>query len=290
MTQETKKNYEKDVKKFYKVFSGQGKVPNTIKKFSQIPLKDFQKSEGCKYNYQGKPEGVYNKKYIGTLKENLFNDYANHIKVMMQTTTTNQNKLLKIIDELFAFNINPKTNRKEIEINPNLNEENLQKLVIKTRDIITNLYLTCENEFIKGIEIFEAIVEKQMMDTTINHIKSLEQNLEELNIIPDEQEQNTLETNKNRTQEEKLQQTDKEEKSNEKLDDEQEEDEEQEEGEEQEEDEEQEEEETPDEKPIKKQKTVINTPEVEAKYAQAQQALRHAEAFERVYLERPPDQ
>ena len=29
-------------------------------------------------------------------------------------------KLLKIIDELFAFNINPKTNRKEIEINPNL--------------------------------------------------------------------------------------------------------------------------------------------------------------------------
>ena len=192
MTPETKKKYENDVKTFYKVFSGQPKVPSSVKKFSEIPLKDFQKSEGCLYNYKGKPEGLYTKKYKGTLKEKLFSDYANHIKKMMQTTTTNQNKLLKIIDKLFVFNINPKTNRKEIEIGPKLTEEKLQEIVIETRGIITNLYLTCENEFIKGIEIFEAIVEKQIMDTTIDQIKSLEEEVEELNIIPPEPKQENV--------------------------------------------------------------------------------------------------
>jgi hypothetical protein len=177
MTDKMRKDiYEKDVETFYKIFTGKDKIPvgsdgqKTIKTFSQIPLKDFHKSEGCK------PDGVYNKSsgYQGSLKDKLFKQYAEHIKVMMDKTTTNQNKLLSIIDKLFAFNVNPQTNKKEIVISPNLTEKKLQEIVETTRQLIIDLYINCENDFLKGLEIFEAIVEKQIIDTSKEQIKQLE--------------------------------------------------------------------------------------------------------------------
>lgn len=181
MTDKMRKDiYEKDVETFYKVFTGRDKIPvgsdgqKTIKTFSQIPLKDFHKSEGCK------PDGVYNKSsgYQGSLKDKLFKQYAEQTKDMMNKTTMNQNKLLSIIDKLFVFGINPQTNKKEIVINPTLNEQSLQEIVETTRHLIINLYITCENEFLKGLEIFEAIVEKQIIDTSKEQIKELENKIE----------------------------------------------------------------------------------------------------------------
>lgn len=177
MTDKMRKDiYEKDVETFYKIFTGKDKIPvgsdgqKTIKTFSQIPLKDFHKSEGCK------PDGVYNKSsgYQGSLKDKLFKQYAEHTKDMMNKTTANQNKLLSIIDKLFVFSVNPQTNKKEIVINPALNEKSLQEIVETTRFLIIDLYVTCENEFLKGLEIFEAIVEKQIIDTSKEQIKELE--------------------------------------------------------------------------------------------------------------------
>ena len=92
---------------------------------------------------------------------------------MMQNTTNNQNKLLAIIDKLFKFSINPETEKNEIIINQELTEKKLQEIVIETRQIITNLYLTCENEFIEGLELFEAIVENQIRTTAENKIEKL---------------------------------------------------------------------------------------------------------------------
>ena len=48
MSKETRKIYEKDVKTFYKYFTGNEKVPEDVKSFSQIVLKDYHNSEGCK--------------------------------------------------------------------------------------------------------------------------------------------------------------------------------------------------------------------------------------------------
>ena len=191
MTKKTREEvYEKDVEKFYKVFTGNDKIPvqgpndpnpgeKLIKSFSQIPLRDFHKSAGCERN------GAYTKRYYGSLKEKLFGDYAKHIKTMMQTATTNQDKLLEIVDDLFVFSINPKTDRKEIVVNPKLTAATLQEIVVKTRGIIVELYLTCESDFIRGLEIFEAIVEKQIMDTTKNQIEELERTVESMSVTDD---------------------------------------------------------------------------------------------------------
>ena len=169
-----KEVYEKDVETFYKAFSGYSSIPvdangnKTIKKFSDISLKDYHKSEGCKY------DGVYNKSYSGSLKDKLFKSYAEHINKMMETTTNNQNKLLAIIDELFSFNVDPLSGKKQIVVNPKLSEQKLQEVVETTRKIIIELYLTCEKQFLEGLEIFEAIVEKQILDTSKEQIKELE--------------------------------------------------------------------------------------------------------------------
>ena len=179
MTDKMRKVYENDVETFYKYFTGNSSIPKNsngkkiITKFSQIPLRDFHNSEGCKNN------GVYTKAYKGTMKNKLFAEYAEHIKTMMKTTTSNQNKLLNIIDELFVFSLNPLTKQKEVVINPELDETKLQKIVEQTRKIIVNIYIRCEDDFLKGLELFEAIVEKQIKDTSQEQIKELEKTVEE---------------------------------------------------------------------------------------------------------------
>jgi hypothetical protein len=85
---------------------------------------------------------------------------------MMKTTETNQNKLLAIIDRIFVFNANPVTKEREVTIRMGLTEKELGEIVEETRKIIVNLYIKCEEDFLEGLEIFEAIVENQIKDTT----------------------------------------------------------------------------------------------------------------------------
>jgi hypothetical protein len=160
--------YLEDVRKFYKVFTGESSVPSNIQTFSDIPLRSFHTSKGCK------PGGPYLNDYKGTIKDRLFKDYADHINKMMETTESNQNKLLSQIDKLFVFNVNPITNAREVTIMPNLTDIDLQKIVEDTRQIIIDLYIKCETDFLTGLEIFEAIVEKQIMDTSQVQMQELQ--------------------------------------------------------------------------------------------------------------------
>ena len=152
--------YLNDVRNFYKVFTGEDDVPATVTTFSDIPLKAYHLSKGCQ------PNGVYTTTYKGTVKDKLFKAYANHVNEMMQNTETNQNKLLAIIDRLFVFNVNPVSKEREVTIKTGLTEKDLEKIVEETRQIIVNLYIKCEEDFLEGLEIFEAIVENQIKDTT----------------------------------------------------------------------------------------------------------------------------
>jgi hypothetical protein len=93
---------------------------------------------------------------------------------MIQTAANNQNKLLGIINELFIFVNEPYGNKKKIRINPKLTEESLQKIVEKTRNIIIELYVKCELDYVNGIKLYEAIVESKILETTKNQIDNLE--------------------------------------------------------------------------------------------------------------------
>lgn len=173
MSEETKKMFEEDLKIFYNVFTGNKIMPSEIKKFSDIKLRDYQNLEKCK-------EKLFNKKIKGNKSNKLFSDYAENLKNMIARANKNQNMLLEIINKLFVYTIDPQTNKKKIRVNPSLTEEGLKKIIVETRGLIINLYLTCETDYVHGLKIYETIVEQKILETAQNQIKTLEKMSDEL--------------------------------------------------------------------------------------------------------------
>jgi len=169
MSQDMKEVYEEDVKILYKAFAHDKKsMPSDITKFSDIQLRDFENIVQCQ------PNGVFTKAYSGSLKEKQFQEYADNIRLMKQNTKENQDALMKILDSIFAFTPDPQTKgKKMISIHPDLTEKSLDAVVAKTREAILKLYTTCEKDFYKGLQLFEAIVWKQMLDTSVKQIDNL---------------------------------------------------------------------------------------------------------------------
>jgi hypothetical protein len=114
------------------------------------------------------------------IKKKLFENFAENLKQMIQSTNESQQELLAIINQLFTYVIDPQTNKKRIIVNPKLTESSLQEIVVKTRSIIIQLYLKCEHDFTQGVKLYQAIVEKQIKDTTLSQLKVLEETTDKL--------------------------------------------------------------------------------------------------------------
>ena len=168
MSNETEKQFQQDLKTFYTAFTGNDVMPPEITKFSDIKLKDYSKLKGC----QGDTPTLKNK-YTINKNDKLFVEYAKNTQIMIQNAATNQSKLLDVINELFSYVIDPYTGKQKIRVNPKLTEESLQKSVEKTRKLIIALYVECEMGYVRGIKIYEAIVEAKILETTQKQIDSL---------------------------------------------------------------------------------------------------------------------
>lgn len=170
MSEETKKDYNSNLKTFYNTFTGNNvsELPENIKSFKDIKLRDYKENKNC----QGS-EPMFEKNVRGTKSNKLFAQYAENIKKMVKNANVNQGALLNIINQLFTYSINTQTQEKEIRINPSLNEQNIHQIVLETRAIIMKLYLTCENDYNTGVKIYEAIVEQKILETAQNQINTL---------------------------------------------------------------------------------------------------------------------
>ena len=124
--------------------------------------------------------GQFTQSLKGPTDNKMFQEYGAHTAEMLKTTQTNQNRLLGIIDRLFVFRINPKTKEKEISINPELTDEKLEQITEETRNLIISLYIKCEQDFQKGLMLFETIVTEQMRLTAQRRINELEKQKEKL--------------------------------------------------------------------------------------------------------------
>jgi hypothetical protein len=150
-------------------------MPENIKKFSDIKLKDYNKKSKCR----GK-NAPYDSSVRGKLEDDLFKQYAENLKQMLKKANSNQELLLDVLNKLFVYMTDPQTKKKIIRINPELSEELLQEVIIETRAIIINLYLTCETDFANGIKIYEAIVDKKIIETAKSQIQTMENSREKL--------------------------------------------------------------------------------------------------------------
>jgi hypothetical protein len=171
MTDETRKLFEGDLLLFYNVFTDNNVsiLPENIKRFSDIKLRNYINNPGCE-----EPNRLLNMEVKDTLSNKLFNDYAVNLKNMVQRAKKGQESLLTILNDLFSYTIDPQTNKKQIRVHPKLTEEKLQKLIIHSRELIIQLYLGCEIDFVNGLKIYEAIVEKKILETAQKQIESLE--------------------------------------------------------------------------------------------------------------------
>ena len=170
MSESTKEQYQEDLKRFYIEFTGSKELAKEISKFGDIKLKDYSKQPYCE-NSQS---------YTGKYKDKLFSDYANNLKKMVQSVNENQTKLLDIINDLFVYVDDPVTKQKIVRVNPELNNDTLQNVVEKSRNVIIELYLQCEGDFAKGVKLYEAIVESQIFETSKRQIITLHNAAEKL--------------------------------------------------------------------------------------------------------------
>ena len=147
MTDKTRQLYEDDVKAFYEIFMDTKDVPDTIRKFSDIKIESYEKSQNCR--------GGAIKQFTGP-KEALFQEYSEIIKSMTTTTRMYQEKLLDIINnELLVFT--SEGEEKLVRINPKLTSVNLEDIVLRTRKLIIEMYLKCEKSFNEGVKIFKSL-------------------------------------------------------------------------------------------------------------------------------------
>jgi len=155
-------------------------TPVTIKKyeifkFSEIPLKDFHNQELCTNK-----DSPWHKSYKGSQGDKLFNEYAQHLKKMITDSQKIEHDLLSIIKEMFSFWLDPNKKEKKLSINPKLNKETLKELVDKTREAVIKLYIGCEDDFQKGLSIFEAVITQKMMLTAERRVNKFQDKADSL--------------------------------------------------------------------------------------------------------------
>ena len=167
MSDNMKSQFLRDLKIFYTTFTGNSTMPDDIKKFSDIKLRTYNLANGCQQ------DNILKAGHLMSQNDELFIKYAKNLKQMIYNAQSNQQKLLSIINELFVLVSEPYGENKKIRVNPKLTDTILQSLMDKTRNIIIQLYVTCEKDFEKGIHLYEAIVERKILETTKQQISNL---------------------------------------------------------------------------------------------------------------------
>jgi cytochrome oxidase Cu insertion factor (SCO1/SenC/PrrC family) len=182
MSEKTKNKYMSDLKIFYKIFTNNEDMPENITSFKDIKLKEYHKHPKCNGE-----NPAFNRNYEND-GSSLFGEYAENIKQMIRDVNKNQESLMKILNNLFVYTINPNTKKKQIRVSPRLTEKLLDEIVLETRTVIIRLYLNCEKSYSKGLHIYEAIVEKNILETTTSQVENLEKQKELLSTYSEEPE------------------------------------------------------------------------------------------------------
>lgn len=162
--------YNAALNRFYHAYTGKkGKVPEDIKRFSDIKLRHFGK-------IQCKPGGVFTKTYRGTTSEKLFEQYALHLKEMYLKTNEKQKDIVDVLKKVFS--IVKVSSGEKVIINPTLTYKILEELIKETQEKITTMYVECEEDFLKGIQIFQEIIVHQTEQLNDEKEKHLKEDLE----------------------------------------------------------------------------------------------------------------
>jgi len=170
MSSEMRSKYNKDLQDFYTSFTQEKIMPDNITSFSDIKLSNSREIFN-KYDIIIEDNELSNK--------TLMKLYAENITHMIRRIELIQKKFLSILNQVFVI-VNEDDDDSMIRISHSLTEDKLQKLIEECRENIVDLYIHCEEDFIEGINIYEAIIEDILFKTTKSQILSLHQILEKI--------------------------------------------------------------------------------------------------------------
>ena len=150
------------------------KQKQKILKFADIKMHDYHNRELCKSK-----DNPWNQP-IEVEDTSLFQNYAEHIRTMIQHNEDNEKKLIDILHKLFNIRNDETTQELIVSINVNLNNNNLTELVEAARKTILQLYIDCEVDFQKGLDLLEAIILYKMEKTSEQRIENFKEKHDKL--------------------------------------------------------------------------------------------------------------
>ena len=152
MSKKSRKQYEKDLKQFYKAFVPNGKQTD-IKKFSDIKLIDYSKTKECNdgdSKWENEINGMSSNK-----DHKLFIKYGDHFQKMIANVRERERELINLLHEIFDFDL-----KKEIpiKIKGNLTEDKLNNEIMRDiKNTVKKMYIDCEINFQHGIQLYNQI-------------------------------------------------------------------------------------------------------------------------------------
>jgi hypothetical protein len=166
MSRDARSQYETDLKRFYTAFTQDETMPDSIQSFSDIELRKY--GQNCSDN---------SLPVVGNTREQLIKEYAVNLRDMMKYANDKQSELLQVLDRMFQF---VEGEKRLIRVRPDLTATNVQDIVEDTRDLVVSMYIKCEEDYQKGIQYYEALVESNILETTQRQIDALERKKAEL--------------------------------------------------------------------------------------------------------------
>jgi hypothetical protein len=159
MSPQSETEYKATIINMYKTFSNKNETPGEeIKTFADIKLEDYSNDPLCTTQLEDTDIK------FGAESNTSFQKYANHLNSTISKTFAKYDLLLLILKEIFDFTINEKTNKTTVKLKKNISETKVNELFSKTREIITQLYIDCQSDFIKGISIYKSIVFSKLLE------------------------------------------------------------------------------------------------------------------------------
>lgn len=159
MSEKSKKKYFKDVETLDRAINGSRGSEPPATSFSTIKLNPYHNTEECKSS-DGLPEALIDDASID------FKEYGELIRKMIKTSEETQVELLSELKKLFSFE--KEDGEIKAKLQEDLNDYKLNKISKKCRDIIINMYINCEKDFIQGLKIYQAIIEDLQANKILN--------------------------------------------------------------------------------------------------------------------------
>ena len=146
-------------------------------RWGKFDVERAESQEDLEIVFVNEPSGLLRHGQTGTLKMKLFSDYANKVREMVRTSRNNRNKLLAVLEKVFTTTTSD--GNAIVRIDDGLTEQSLDELIAETRDIIVGMYISCEKGFKEALAIFDAIIDKLILDQSVSIGEQLEERMNE---------------------------------------------------------------------------------------------------------------